>query len=504
MTDSLGYKDSLRFLREYNHITYPEFDYYSVHNLNLFASFEDINLEEIDHQITLIEQILPSMKRIFAKPIIHLVDEEEIVPVEAVKKVTNKTINYTSNHAELWEDVNRNGIQPRKLLTENHKDNYAIYENVVFARAVDHALTFLRRYSRLLKDMIYTNKKLEIDLLERENHMSYYLALGKLETGHIRSFAKYADIAYSLIDRMDFLLKVITSRLHRPVYEKCHKVKGKLRLRKTNILSMQKDYRNIYRYMKSVYKEDDLEESNSEDEEGYLYFCKYLIVFAIGHFNFAMDKEKKIDFEKLNIDFSFKDYLLNVSDVIVDERRMIQLTFLKDKEYQILLYPNRMKEEKIESDLELHILNDDFEGKDTLVSIDNIDSFRRIQQLLLKGMIYSTEKFDICPFCGNEMIKNEEGYTCPHCRQVIRLHHCPETNRPYYVTTISHFRLNDTDEGKSSLLMNRTNESLLHYRNITKITSDLKFVCPHCNKVHSIVEENESKNEIQSVTTKIG
>lgn len=190
MINALRYKDSLRFLKEYNFITYPEFDYYSVHNLNLFSSFEDINLDEIELEIKKIEKVLPSMKRIFAKPIIHLIDEEELVNVESVKKIDNKTINHAAMHSEYWENITENGIKPNKLLTRNYKDNYVIYENLVFVKSVDYALNFTKHYSRLLKDMIYTNKKLEIDLLERENHMSYYLALGKLETGHLRSFQR--------------------------------------------------------------------------------------------------------------------------------------------------------------------------------------------------------------------------------------------------------------------------------------------------------------------------
>lgn len=484
MIDSLGYKDSLRFLKEYNNITYPEFDYYSVHSLNLFSSFEDINLDEIEKEISNIEHILPSMKRIFAKPIIHLIDEEEIVNVEAVRKVSSKTISYASTHSELWDDITSNGIKPLKLLTENYKDNYAIYENIVFTRAVDYCLNFLRHYSRLLKDMIYTNKKLEIDLLERENHMSYYLALGKLETGHIRSFSTYVDMALNLISRMDFLYKVLTARLNRPVYTKCHKIKGKLKLRKTNILSMQKDYRNIYKFLKSIYKEDIDEIEIIDNEEGYTYFCKYLIIFSIGHFNFAMSKDKKIDFNNLNLDFIFKDYLLNVSDLEIENKKAIKLTFMKDIEYQMILYPTLKKEDKLNIDIESHILTDDFNTKDTLISINNIDSFRRIQQLILKGMIYSTTNFDICPFCGNQLVKNKDVYQCTHCRQEIRLMRCIESEKPYYVTTISNFRLKKNEEDKPSLLTNRMNESLLHYRNITDITSDLNFVCPHCHKVH--------------------
>ncbi len=485
MINALGYKDSLRFLKEYNNITYPEFDYFSVHSLNLFSSFEDINLDDIEKEVSHIERVLPSMKRIFAKPIIHLIDQDEIVDVEAVRGINNRTISYASTHSELWDDITPQGIKPLKLLTTNYKDNYAIYENVAFSRAVDYSLAFCRHYSRLLKDMIYTNRKLEIDLLERENHMSYYLALGKLETGHLRSFSAYIDLALSLISRMNFIQRVLQARIRRPVYAKCHKVKGKLKLRKTNIFANQKDYRNVYRFLKGVYKNELQDIDEEEQEKAYLYFCKYLLVFSIGHFNFELPKDKRIDFAHLDLEFSFKEYHVKVKDTLLGEEKAIELSFYNDKEYKMLLLPSLLGDKKAETPHELHVLTDDFDTKETFVSISNIDSFRRLQQLLLKGMIYSTASFKTCPFCGGPLEKEEDSfYHCEVCRQTIKEEYCKETQTPYFVTSIYKFRPKKEEEESSGVLVSRENEDILHYRNIAEITPDLSFVCPCCHKVH--------------------
>ena len=484
MINALRYKDSLRFLKEYNFITYPEFDYYSVHNLNLFSSFEDINLDEIELEIKKIEKVLPSMKRIFAKPIIHLIDEEELVNVESVKKIDSKTINHAAMHSEYWENITENGIKPNKLLTRNYKDNYVIYENLVFVKSVDYALNFTRHYSRLLKDMIYTNKKLEIDLLERENHMSYYLALGKLETGHLRSFSTYIDVALSLISRMDFIIKTLQSRLNRPVYLKCYKIKTNLKLRKTNILRMQKDYRNIYKYMKDVYKDDEKDLEINLKEKEYLYFCKYLLIFSIGHFNFVVDKRKHINFNKLDLNFKFKNYKINITDKVIDDQNILKLTFKKDKEYTIYLLPSLKGDKKLKTRVETYLLTDNFNSDGTLVSINNIESFRRLQKIILKGMIYSTKNFDICPFCGNELTKEYDYYHCLSCRQIIKREYCEDKKKYYYSSSIYNYRIKE--DQKETLYMNKANESLLHYRNITDITSDLNCICPHCHKVHRL------------------
>ena len=104
MSNSKGYKDSKVFLSKYNNITYPEFDYYSVTELNLFSSVEDINFKDIGEKLYDIEKILPAIGRIFAKPIIHLIDEDVLVPVEAVRLISNKTMSYASVHSDLQSD----------------------------------------------------------------------------------------------------------------------------------------------------------------------------------------------------------------------------------------------------------------------------------------------------------------------------------------------------------------------------------------------------------------
>ena len=485
MANSKGYKDSKKFLSKYNNITYPEFDYYSVTELNLFSSVEDINFKDIGDKLYDIEKILPAIGRIFAKPIIHLIDEEILVPVEAVRLINNKTMNYASNHSEHWANITDSGIRPRKLLTNNYRDNYAIYENVVFSRCVDHILNYTRHYTRIMSDMIYTNKKLEIDLLERENHISYYLALGKLETGYLRGFSDYIDITLKLLSRLEFINSFLTARLRRPVYAKAHKVKGKVKLRRTNILGMHKDYRQIYKYMKGVYTGTLETFEEVIDPTDYLYFCKYITLFAIGHFNLQMDKNKIIDFKKLNLDFKFKEYHLNLSDTTIDGHPAMLLTFKEEKEYKIALIPS-VEDITVNSPegIECFILNPNLETEDVFISINNIDSFRRIQQLLLKGLIYSSEVMDTCPFCGNQMEKEDNLYYCSKCRTEIRKEHCATFNKDYYVTTIRNFRVKKDKlrKIKDRLLQRRINEGILHFRNITKMTTDLAFICPYCNK----------------------
>ena len=59
--------------------------------------------------------------------------------------------------------------------------------------------------------------------------------------------------------------------------------------------------------------------------------------------------------------------------------------------------------------------------------------------------------------------------------------------KDYYVTTIRNFRVkrDKLRRIRDKLLQRRINEGILHFRNITKMTTDLAFVCPYCNKARS-------------------
>ena len=89
-------------------------------------------------------------------------------------------------------------------------------------------LSYLRKNIRDLKNLMYASNKLEFNLLERVNHIQYFLAIGKLHTGYIRDFNKYYDIAKVYYDRMNLIYTTLSARLKRNVYRLNKNYKGTL------------------------------------------------------------------------------------------------------------------------------------------------------------------------------------------------------------------------------------------------------------------------------------
>jgi len=528
------YKPVTGFVKKFNNkLDYVQFDYYVVNEINLFSIRENYDFSLLSNTLIKIRDALPAIKRIFSKPLIHLKDQDEIRPVESVYKINNETIVHASVHSELWANITPQGLKPRKLLTLNNQDNYSIYENVAFAYCIRTILSYLHRNLRELKEFMYANRSMNFNLLERVDHINYYLAIGKLHTGYIRNFEKYHLIIDSSIQKMNSLNNIISARLNRPVFKKNSGLakKGKFVLRKTNILNMQKDYRKIYNLLRYFQNEKiEIEESVTSIEldgllPDYVRYCKFIIIFAIGHFNYfeskAKDNKKKINFNAVSMRFCFSTnsitdknvgtWILNFREKKVDGRTILILDIAKDEEYKIAIIPmTSITEDRTISDAikeevkaQKYFIATPYEDdKDTLfLSINNVESFRRVQQQLLCGMVYADKTRDVCPFCGHEMgfeladngeiVKDEEDsnvYHCANCRQEIRRKICPETKEEYFITTIKDYKKYiDTSRRISyddSWVFRRQVEEQMHFRNITMINQDGDTICPNCGKVH--------------------
>lgn len=447
-------------------IPYADFDAMTQTDLNLFALREDIDIEGLEAILDRIISALPALRHIFAAPIIRLRDTGEILPVEAVRVVNNKTLSHISVHSELWEDVRDGQLIPRKLMSVRQEDDYALYENIIFARTVDAILRLTEANLAVLRDMLYANREMRFNLLERENHPSYFLALGKLHTGYLRDYDKYLLPIERCFEKLSLIERTLIPRLSMPVYKKCKKSKTKLSLKRTNIFRSQKDYRKLYslaKYLSDI-GETDLSEASRVDADEYAHFCAMLCVFAAGHFNFKFDKYRTIDFTNVNTSARFGDWILTVKAADGG----IMLAIKKEFEYKIFLALTDGGER--EEDEIVRVTPD---GIDSMrLSLYDIDSFRRIQQMLLRAMVYADDSHESCPFCGKSMTQTEDSYECGACRTVIRAHICPESGTGYYSTAIKNFVRKSRGEG------------LYHYRNITPISDEGTILCPICGKEH--------------------
>ena len=511
--DSGQYQDDyaaiLQFAKEREGLTYSQLDTAFVRQVNLFALKESIDFQGLEAVLDEIIKALPAMKRIFAHPITHLRDVGEIMPVESVRVVNNRTIVHASAHSELWDTITEDGMRPRKLLTVSYEDNYSIYENVVFVRTVDIILHLVRKNIRLLRNLLYAAGDLSFHWLDRLNHEEYYLAIGKLHIGYVRSYDQYRPDAERCLDKLMYIESTVRARLSSPVYRKCKKKTGKISLKKTNIFRNHKDYHRIYLLLKWLAdnKVDEFEEANPvSDEGGYSVFCNLLTLFAAGHFHFAFPEEQKMDLLAPKAEGTFGPWNLRIDTVHCEDVQAIRLSVFKDTAYKVLLLPSTDPQKGREllqtlrlsdsaNEVILATPEEELAGQgDLLISLFDIESFRRIQQVLLRAMIGSDQSRDICPFCGKplRLIETNHGelrepyHECGGCRMQIFSATCIETGLPYSYTRIQNHSPESSPNIsilRDPLLYQRYLEAQMHFRNITRIGEEGKIVCPRCGKI---------------------
>lgn len=486
------YRSIAEYMKKPKLLNYMKFDYDVTHGLTLFMLDPDFGFEQLERDTSVILDALPAVKRIFEQPCIHLKERDVIMPVEAVRTVNNATLTHIATHSELWADVKNGEIKPDKLLTRTYEDNYGIYENLVFCDVVDDILSYVRTNARFLRELIYTNRTIKIDLLERVNHIDYFLALGKLHIGYSKSFDAYYPLAARCLDKLRFILNSIVPRLKRPVYNNNRRRPIGTKVRKTNILSMHKEYHRIYRLANFFRSRPaaTVTAPTVAELDGltriYFYYCQALLTFAVGNFGFACDNKRIFDFVRTMPRFTFKGWSVEPNKLACGKTHVIEITIAKNKPYKTVLIPTLDPDDELLQTVKAAVPADEYilcspyenSGDDAaFIDITSIESFRRLQRMILRGMIYSDTDRTECPFCSNKLTKSEVRgstvYECNSCRTEIREARCADTDKTYFYTAIKGFSPSADD-------ISTGDNGAMYFRNITDIDGGGAPICPHC------------------------
>jgi len=473
---------------------------------SLFAVRDHFDYAALGGVLDEIEGCLPALRRIFSRPITRLRDSYEIKEVEAVRVIEHRAITHAASHSELWNNLTPSGIHPRRLMSTEHEEDYLLHENQAVVYAVLLILRLIRRNRRLLNQTLSAGSDRRINLLDREEHPSYVLALGQLRLGYVRDSKLSREPAEICLARLDEIENALRPRLQTPLYRACYRSVERCEgfdCKRTAVFRSNKDYAAVYRLLRRLAREgvgSPPVNPPTVPGPGYCRFLGCLAAFAAEHFGFAALPERRGDpqpcFRAENGPFS-----LEMTEETGDEGSRVMLCVTKERSYRIALLPlidRRMSAERLEAmmdaaDADEALICDPYEeerGRLYLSRYD-LDSFRRLQQLLLRAMICADEKRDICPFClgplRNLAVGNDD---CPACRTQITRHICSVTARPYVSSRIRGYEPEPVVVARGTkddpLEQNGRIEGMLHYRNITPVDRFGRPLCPHCHRLHGV------------------
>lgn len=116
--------------------------------------------------IDMIEESIPYLDNIIRNPRRFIVQEENIVPIEKAKVVTEESIRHLAQNTSLIQDVKEDGsIVPLKLLNVYREETVDLYENRFIKSLVDNLYTFVesklgesdqKSYAKVNSNVVYS------------------------------------------------------------------------------------------------------------------------------------------------------------------------------------------------------------------------------------------------------------------------------------------------------------------------------------------------------------
>jgi hypothetical protein len=107
---------------------------------------EDVDYVKVDYSwVDNVNDAIPFLDNIIRNPRRFIVSEEDIVPIEKTKKVSEESIKHLATHTQLIQEVDDDGmVKPIKLLNVFKEETIDLYENRFIYSLINNLYVFLR------------------------------------------------------------------------------------------------------------------------------------------------------------------------------------------------------------------------------------------------------------------------------------------------------------------------------------------------------------------------
>lgn len=285
--------------------------------------------------IDMVEECIPYLDNIIRNPRRFIVQEENIVPIEKAKVVTEESIRHLAQHTSMIQEVQEDGtVIPLKLLNVYREETVDLYENRFIKSLVDNLYTFVtnkleesdqKSYAKVNSEVTYKgimkkknevveinlqlNSKKETDvdasknghsLDERIEHIKDIVSAFKSST-FIKSLKESSPVR-SPIRKTNVILKEpnFIKALELWEYLEKNNIKPVTSIEKRNEVSKSNDAKVLYDL--AFYINSDALDITKEESNGY---NSAVISKLVNDFVFSQDITEK-EFKKL-IDKEFKE-----------------------------------------------------------------------------------------------------------------------------------------------------------------------------------------------------
>ncbi len=318
--------------------------------------------------MVMMEQTLVYIENILNDPKRLIVNEEEVVKIEKIKKVHVESIKHLSKNAGLIEDVKENGdIQPGKLLNVFKEETINTYENRFIYTLIQRMMLILHKEKeKLLKSKDLSAKEFRsIDYSGRsytgKNRVDIQMILSSTTEG-----AGKSDDVTAQLTRIKMLERNVIAFTLTNTYQELDRMRVPLvtpPLRKNNVLLKNVNFQYAVRLWDFLIDEFDKKETKAEKEhkkkeykdrgkaKRYIddtFLLNYLVLECVENPE-VREKRKKEIIEKL---------IANVVERTIDVDSSISEDQLKDligKQFTIVKYKKQLSNKEIQDIFKKHI-----------------------------------------------------------------------------------------------------------------------------------------------------
>ena len=313
--------------------------------------FEDLESVEFDDSwLDKIEECLPALDTIIRNPRKFIMQEEEIVPIEKAKKISQESIRHLAQHTNLIQDIDEKGnITPSSLLNIHKEESFDIYEN----RFVYSLLNNLKFFMDMRKKVVGSGSKFSLNRkIDYKANTKFFGEEAKV-TLNIETFKGSGDSEEgeeaSVDERFEKIQLIISDYFNTQfIRELTGAMPVKSPIRKTNMILKDQNFKKILELWEFIERYDVRDgKSNShqkyvEDEFGFRdklglgFYFDYHLLSESG-------EEDKISSGSVNEYYIKKivDYFVN-SNLEITEKEYVKLVNSKFKEVK----RNQAAEEK--------------------------------------------------------------------------------------------------------------------------------------------------------------
>ena len=350
----LEYKDSL------NSLTTDSVFYDAMENCidmgdNRYSLFNRYFEKKIDLRwVEEIEACIIPLDNIMRVPRKFIVQEEEIVPIERARKITNESIRHLAQHTNMIAKVEGDDVTPNQILNVFREESFEVYENRFVYTLMQNLIRFIDvRYDVIFNisdDDNMASLKMESDFNRGKEKVTYKLEVSAQSGGsELDDTATIDGENASAFQRIERIKKIINEYAHSPFMKELRNcVPVRPPIMRTNAIQKNPNFRACLKLWQFIQSYNDLgyeitvKESNDMVSDEYrnqlnqMMALNYMMLKANTMSEDAVGKQKRRKLkpkllkrlaEELVLDYDMED--IEIQRVFVEEIKRVSKKKMK-------------------------------------------------------------------------------------------------------------------------------------------------------------------------------